>query len=223
MSKKLVIFDCDGVLVDTEFVANKVFSQFIARFGYSISTEDCIRKFTGVNEHTCRQMIKEESGIDIPVDFWNHAQPMLLEAYETELNPLLEPVLEVLDNLQIPRCVASNASRNHVIHCLEFTKQIKYFSDKSIFTSQQVPRAKPAPDLFLFAAKEMGVHPNDCIVVEDSSTGARAAIAAGMEVLMFLGGSHAHFDWYRSGVAIHDKPMMLTCHDLSTAIQEAIS
>lgn len=222
MSENLIIFDCDGVLVDSEFVSSRVFSEALSDYGYPISAEECIRRFTGVNEHTCRQVIMKESGINIPADYWALRQPVLLKAYETELAPLLQPVLEILDFLKIPRCVASNSSRNHVVHCLEFTKQLEYFTDRSIFTSQQVPKAKPAPDLFLFAAREMGVRPENCIVVEDSSTGADAAIAAGMQVLMFLGGSHARFNWYRRQVAIYDKPMLSTYHELLHAIQQAL-
>ncbi len=222
MSKNLIIFDCDGVLVDSEFVSNKIFSQAVSAYGYSISTEESIKKFTGLNEQDCRNVIMEESGVEIPADYWTLLAPVLMKAYEIELNPLLEPVLKVLDELKISRCVASNSSRNHVLHCLEFTKQLKYFTEKSIFTSQQVPRAKPAPDLFLFAAKEMGYQPKDCIVIEDSTTGANAAIAAGMQVLMYVGGSHAHFEWYRSKIAVHEKPMLSTSLELSHAIEQAI-
>ena len=191
-------------------------------YGYPISIEECIKRFTGINEHTCRQLIIEESGINIPVDYWDLQQPFLMKAYERELTPLLQPVIELLDLLNIPKCVASNSPRNHVVKCLEFTNQIEYFSDQSIFTSQQVIKAKPAPDLFLLAAKEMGMHPENCIVIEDSSTGANAAIAAGMQVLMYLGGSHANFNWYRNQIATHGKPMLSTCGELSHAIQQAI-
>lgn len=222
MSENLVIFDCDGVLVDSEFISNRVFSEAISAYGYPISTEESIRRFAGTNEHDCRQVIMKESGIDIPADYWALQHPNLMKAYETELTPLLQPVLEHLDLLKIPRCVASNSSRNYVVRSLEITKQIAYFTDRSIFTSQQVKKAKPAPDLFLFAASEMGVRPENCIVVEDSSTGAEAAIAAGMQVLMFLGGSHARFNWYRDKVAKHDKPMPSTCHELLSAIRQAI-
>ncbi len=222
MLEKLVIFDCDGVLVDSEFLSCRFFAEVLAIYGYQISVEECIRRFTGVNEHHCRQIIMEESGVDIPADFWVLQQPSLLKAYETELSPLLEPTLEILDHLEIPRCVASNSSRCNVIHCLQFTKQLKYFTDRSIFTSQQVPKAKPAPDLFLFAAQEMGVKPENCIVVEDSSAGAHAAIAAGMQVLMFVGGSHAGFNWYRDQVAVHGKPLLPTCYELSCALQQCI-
>lgn len=222
MSENLVIFDCDGVLVDSEFISSKIFAEALTGYGYPISVEECIRRYTGVNEHLCREQIMQESGIKLPADYWALQQPNLQKAYERELTPLMQPVLEILDLLKIPLCVASNSSRNHVVHCLEFTKQLGYFNDSTIFTSQQVQKAKPAPDLFLFAAKQMGVKPENCIVVEDSSTGAHAAIAAGMQVLMFLGGSHARFHWYRNQVAKHDKPMLSTCHELSQAIQQAM-
>ncbi len=222
MSKTLIIFDCDGVLVDSEFVSSRVFSEAVSEYGFSISTEECIRRFTGLCEKACRQVILEESGIEIPNNYWSLLQPDLKKAYETELTALLDPVLEFLDNLGIPRCVASNSSRTHVVECLEHTKQLRFFNESTIFTSQQVPRAKPAPDLFLFAAKEMGFKPEDCIVVEDSSTGANAAIAAGMQVLMYVGGSHAHFEWYRSKISVHGKPLMGNCQELSHAIKQVL-
>ncbi|MBA3603695.1 MAG: HAD family hydrolase [Parachlamydiaceae bacterium] len=223
MAKTLIIFDCDGVLVDSEFVYSRVFSEVITKYGFSISTENFIKRFTGFCAQKCREVIMLESGIDIPIDYCLVHETKLKKAYETELTPLLQPLLESLENLDIQRCVASNSPRSHVINCLEHTKQLKYFSDCSIFTSQQVPRAKPAPDLFLFAAKEMGFSPENCIVVEDSLTGANAAIAAGMRVLMFVGGSHAHFEWYRSKVSLLGKPILSNCYELSQAITQTIS
>jgi len=222
MSDKLVIFDCDGVLVDSEFIANRIFSEALSGYGYPLSIEDCIKRFTGINEHICRQMIIDESGIDIPADYWELEQSNLVKAYEAELTALLQPVMELLDILKIPRCIASNGSRNHVVKCLELTNQREYFTDKSIFTAQQVAQPKPAPDLFLFAAREMGVKPENCLVIEDSSAGARAATAAGMKAFMFLGGRHARFDWYRDLIAIHNKPMLSTPYELAQAIQQAI-
>lgn len=223
MSKNLVIFDCDGVLVDSEFLASKVFSEVLTGYGYEISLEDCIRKFTGLDEHACRQVVLVESGISLPSDYWALHEPGLLKVFETELTHLVEPVLKLLDILKIPRCIASNNVRSNIIHSLELTNQMKYFSEKSIFTSQQVAKPKPAPDLFLFAANEMRVRPENCIVVEDSSAGARAAIAAGMQVLMFVGGSHARFEWYKERVSVHNKPMLSTPHELEDAIQNLLN
>lgn len=222
MSENLIIFDCDGVLVDSEFVSNQFFSKTLSQYGFEISVEECIKRFTGVDEETCRQMIIDESGINIPVDYWTLQHSNLKKVYEAHLTALMEPVLAILDSLKISKCVASNSSRDHVVHCLEFTKQFEYFSEHSIFTSSQVLKPKPAPDLFLFAARKMGVEPENCIVIEDSSTGAAAAIAAGMQVLMFLGGSHAHFEWYRTKIAMHDKPILSNCHELSYAIKQLL-
>ncbi len=223
MSEKLVIFDCDGVLVDSEFLANKVFVEAMSRYGYSISLEDSIRKFTGINEHTCREMILQEAGIDLPVDYWSSQLPVLQKAYQTALIPLLQPVLETLDQNKISRCVASNSARSHVVHCLEHTKQLKFFNKGAIFSAQQVAKPKPAPDLFLLAAKEMRVDPKNCLVIEDSLAGAQAAISAGMQVLMFLGGSHAQYSFYRNNVATLNRPMLTTCDELSEAIQNFIN
>lgn len=221
--KQLVIFDCDGVLVDSEFLANKVFAASLSQYGYSIPLEESIRRFTGVDEHACRKILMEESNLDIPVDYWEKSKPALFQAFETELTPLLKPFLETLDKHHIPRCLASNSTRDHVSRCLSLTDQSKFFNEKAIFTAQQVSRPKPSPELFLFAAKEMGVKPENCIVVEDSSAGATAAIAAGMQVMMFLGGSHARFDWYRDKIAIHNAPMLSSCEELSHAVLSALS
>lgn len=222
MKEKLVIFDCDGVLVDTEYLASQVFIEAVSEYGYVISLEECIRKFTGVNEHVCREMIEEETGLIIPQDYWAKAQGRLLKAYETELNPLMQTVLSMLQTFNIPRCVASNSSRKHVLRSLEFTNQLQYFADDSIFNSHQVAKPKPAPDLFLFAASQMGVNPENCIVVEDSVIGAEAAIKAGMEVFLFLGGTHASFESYQSKVAAYNKPMFSTPDALGSAITSSL-
>lgn len=221
MQENLVIFDCDGVLVDSEFIASKVFSEALSSYGYHITTEECIKRFTGIDDQTCREIIMKESGIFIPDDYWEQQYSRLKKAYETELTPLLQPILNILNTFKISRCIASNASRDHVLNCLEITDQLGYFSENFIFTSSQVTRPKPSPDLFLFAAKEMGVKPEKCIVIEDSSIGAEAAIDAGMDVLLFAGASHAKFDWYQNQIAKHQKPVVTTCHELLYEIQQA--
>ncbi len=135
----------------------------------------------------------------------------------------MKPGLEILDTLNFPRCVASNSNRTHVINCLKISEQLKYFSEETIFTSAQVKKPKPAPDLFLFAAKEMGFQPEDCIVIEDSKTGAEAAIAAGMDVIIYLAGTHTRYDWYKDNIAIYNKPIVSSCEELSQAINQAIN
>lgn len=223
MSEKLVIFDCDGVLVDSEFVSSRVFSETLTSYGYPISTEESIRRFTGVNEHAARQIILKESAIDIPENYWTLQQPKLFKAFEAELKALIQPLLEALKAMNIVRCVASNSSRDHVIQCLSLTNQLAYFTDSSIFTSQQVSKGKPAPDLFLFAAKEMGFDPENCIVIEDSQAGIEAAIAAGMQVLAFTGGAHACLSSYRDKISAYGIPMVSNCKELLQAIKQLLT
>lgn len=217
--KHLIIFDCDGVLIDSEHLASKVFSKALLNYGYQLSIEDSIKRFTGVHEHACREIIMKETQVDIPEDYWSRELNNLLKTFEMELTPLLNPLLEMLDQLKIPRCVASNSSNRHVTECLALTQTLKYFNKDAIFTAQQVAKPKPAPDLFLFAAKKMGVEPENCIVIEDSLIGAQAATAAGMKVMMFLGGTHARFDWYRDQFTIPDLPMLSSWEELSHAIK----
>jgi HAD superfamily hydrolase (TIGR01509 family) len=220
--KKLIIFDCDGVLVDSEFISSKFFSEVLLQYGYSISLEECIQRFTGIDEHACRKIIAEELGLNIPEDYWALNQLNLFNKFENELCPLLTSLLETLDKLSVTRCIASNSSKQYVQRCLALTNQSKFFNENAIFTSNQVLRPKPAPDLLWFAAKEMVVKPQDCIVIEDSVAGACAAIAAGMQVMMFLGGRHTGFKWYQDKLAIYDVPMFFSCEDLTRSIKCAL-
>lgn len=220
MAEKLIIFDCDGVLVDSEYISSKIFAETLAAYGYPISVEDSIRRFTGVNAHAARQVIMQESTADIPEDYWAMQQQNLFDAFTKELMPLIQPVLERLKELKSRCCVASNSPRKYIHHCLGLTNQTTYFGDKSIFTAEQVSHAKPAPDLFLYAAKEMGFAPQDCLVIEDSPAGIRAALAAGMSVLGYLGGSHARYDWYHEKINPFGVPVARNCQELSHGIAQ---
>lgn len=223
MTKKLIIFDCDGVLIDSEFISSKIFSETLSSFGYSISTEESIRRFTGVSVKDAREIIHQESAINIPENYWGLQEQTLTDAFEKELAPLIQPVLEFLQKFKINRCVASNSTKKHISHCFGLTNLSSYFSHSSIFTAEQVARAKPAPDLFLHAAKEMGFMPENCLVIEDSLVGIKAAKAAGMQVLPFLGGTHARYDWYRSKIDSDEIPVAKDCKELEQAIAQFIS
>lgn len=206
MVHKLIIFDCDGVLVDSEIIAHRVVAQALNRLGCSITLEESIRAFTGLSRQGSQQLFSEKYGVDISDAFWDQEQQRVLEAFEVELTALNKDVLEKLAREKIATCVASGSQRSRVVKALNITGQLEYFTEKTIFTSQQVKRGKPAPDLFLFAAERMGVTPQDCIVVEDSSAGIEAAIAAGMDVIGFLGGSHAQFSWYQEKIKSYKIP-----------------
>ena len=219
---KLVIFDCDGVLVDSEIISNRVDAEALTSFGYPITTEESIRRFTGLNAKTVRQIILNESGIDIPLDYLTLQQPIVMKSFETELVPLIKPVLETIEEMEVSRCVASSSSKDRVIRCLELTGQFMFFTHQSVFTSQQVSKGKPAPDLFLFAASQMGFSQKDCIVIEDSFAGIEAAVSAHMQVIGFLGGSHAYFDWYQAKINSYDIPIAKSCDELLSILKNIL-
>lgn len=204
---KLIIFDCDGVLVDSEILAHQGDIETLSLMGYPITIEESIKRFTGISEDGFRKVILDETGINIPNDFFEIKRKALLRSFELFLKPLIKVVLLELNEKKIKKCVASSSPRERVIKALYLTDQLKFFSDSSIFVSQQVSRGKPEPDLFLFAADQMKCLPNNCIVVEDSVPGIKAALAAKMNVVGFLGGSHAQYDWYRQAIRAYNIPI----------------
>lgn len=218
MSKKLVIFDCDGVLVDSEVIAHRVLAEGLSRLGCSLTIEESIRTFTGMNRQTSHQLFLEKYGIEISDSFWDQEQERLLKVFENELIDLNKQVLQRLVQQKTRMCVASSSQRSRVIQALKITNQLDYFSEKTIFTSQQVKNGKPAPDLFLFAAEQMQVPPQDCVVIEDSFAGVEAALAANMAVIGFLGGSHAQFPWYQTKIKSYQIPLACNSTELASLL-----
>lgn len=211
---KLVIFDCDGVLVDSEVIGNRIHAEALTSYGYPITSEESSRRFTGLSENDVCQMLLDEANIRLPLDYWALQKPNIMKTYQTELNPLMQSVLKHIYDKGVQRCVASNSGNEYVKQALIFTEQFDYFNESTIFTFQQVQKGKPAPDLYLFAARQMGFHPKDCIVIEDSSVGITAALAAGMPVIGFLGGKHAQYSWYRENIQAHQIPIAHNCQEL---------
>ncbi|CCB87385.1 putative uncharacterized protein [Parachlamydia acanthamoebae UV-7] len=211
---KLVIFDCDGVLVDSEMIANRIDAEALTAIGYPITAEESIKQFVGMSTKSVCEKILNESGCQISPHFFSEQQTAVLEAFKIELCSLIEPVLEFLTAQSIMRCVASSSSKERIFRSLEITDQIRFFETKAIFSSQQVSRGKPAPDLFLLAANQMGCAPAECLVIEDSSAGIQAALTAGMDVVGFMGGSHAGYDWYQQKVIPYDIPMVYHQNEL---------
>lgn len=212
--EKLFIFDCDGVLVDSEGIGNHIYAQALTNHGYPLTAEECIRRFTGMNDAMAHEIIFNETGIKLPENLSEDIQQVTLKAFEGQLQPLIFEVLQTVAKQSFARCVASSSPRNRVIHSLELTDQMQFFTQESIFTSQQVQTGKPAPDLFLFAADQMGYDPTNCIVIEDSAAGIEAALAANMHVIGFLGGSHAQTDWYRNRISTFNIPFAYSSMEL---------
>ena len=209
MTKKLIIFDCDGVLVDSELIAHQVMLDALKPLGCTLTIEESIREFTGVNQQKSQQILAEKYGLNLPENFWEVLQRLVIEAFEKELVALNQAVLTRLSQKNVSFCVASSSQRQRVLQSLTITNQLSFFDPKSIFTSQQVKHGKPAPDLFLLAASKMGYAPQECVVIEDSVAGIQAALVAKMDVIGFLGGSHAHFSWYQEQLQTYDIPFGL--------------
>jgi len=184
----LVIFDCDGVLVDSEPIANRVFAERLAAHGFAMSPDEVMRTFVGRSRDTCIAMVGEMRGSPLPPGFAAQWDAALHEAIAAEVKPV-EGVADVIRALKIPYCVASNGEPPHMRLALA-TAGLMPLVEGRLFSASQVARPKPAPDLFLHAARSMGVEPSRCVVIEDTVPGVTAGVAAGMRVLAYAGGAH---------------------------------
>ncbi len=188
MNCELVIFDCDGVLVDSEPLANRVLAERLETIGVSLPLAEVMRRFVGRTRAGCLDLAAELSGRELPRGFAADWDAALFAAFERELQAI-EGVAEVLRGLALPFCVASNSSPERMRVSLRAPGLLPFFEGR-MFSATQVPNPKPAPDLFLHAAKTLGFAPSHCAVIEDTPTGARAGVAAGMTVFGYAGGAH---------------------------------
>ncbi|MET8248836.1 HAD family hydrolase [Streptomyces sp. NPDC005202] len=187
MRYDLVIFDNDGVLVDSEPISNRLLAAYLTELGHPTSYEDSIRDYMGSAMHRIHDLILERTGKRLPDDFDDVFHTRVFAAFQQELKPVAG-VVDVLEKLAAdgtPYCVASSGSHERIRVGHRTTGLDRWFDETRIFSSQDVGRGKPAPDLFLYAAERMGVAPERCVVVEDSPLGVQAAVAAGMDVYGF--------------------------------------
>jgi HAD superfamily hydrolase (TIGR01509 family) len=182
----LVIFDCDGVLVDSERIAVRVDAVVLARLGWELSEAEIIERFMGRSEAYMVGEIEAALGRPLPVDWDAEFVPLYREALEAELEPV-DGVVEALDAIATPTCVASSSTHERLRFTLGLTGLLERF-DGRIFSAADVANGKPAPDLFLHAAATLDADPSRCAVVEDSRYGVEAARAAGMRAFGFAGG-----------------------------------
>ncbi len=188
MDIDLVIFDCDGVLIDSEIISARMLVASLAGFGVSIDLPYVARHFLGRSYPTVMAQIRREFGLDLPDDFEDGYRAQLLAAFERDL-AIMPGVREVIDRMGRRYCVATSSSPKRVDQSLRLVG-LQDLLGPHLFTSTLVARGKPAPDLFLHAAQAMGVDPARCLVIEDSLMGVKAGLAAGMVVWRFTGGSH---------------------------------
>ncbi|MFJ9345419.1 HAD family hydrolase [Streptomyces sp. NPDC101237] len=187
MRYDLVIFDNDGVLVDSEPISNRLLAAYLTELGHPTSYEDSIRDYMGSAMHRVHDLVEARTGQRLPDDFDDVFHARVFAAFERELKPVAG-VAEVLERLTadgVPYCVASSGSHERIRVGHRATGLDRWFDASRVFSSQDVGRGKPAPDLFLYAAERMGVAPGRCAVVEDSPLGVQAAVAAGMDVYGF--------------------------------------
>jgi HAD superfamily hydrolase (TIGR01509 family) len=183
---ELIIFDSDGVLVDSEIIALTVLARAASQEGAAIGVEEAIRFFRGLKMADCVREIERRLGRGIRETFIADVRRATVLAFDAELKPV-EGIHAALAEITVPVCVASNGPMSKLTHTLGLTKLLGRFEGR-IFSAYEVGSWKPDPGLFLHAAQTMGAHPSRCIVVEDSVSGIHAAKAAGMRVLGFTGG-----------------------------------
>jgi HAD superfamily hydrolase (TIGR01509 family) len=200
----LVIFDCDGVLVDSEVISCRAHAETLTRHGYPITADQVLARFLGVSDREARMTIEAELGRSLPDDFEAQMKQAALQRYADDLQSIPH-IADAIAAIPLPKCVASSGTPEKIRHGLECAGLYEQLAPH-IFSATQVKRGKPAPDLFLFAATQMRAAPERCVVIEDSVPGVTGAIAAGMTVLGFHGGSHCqpgHADKLRdAGAAV---------------------
>src|SRR5262249_28394414 len=182
----LVIFDCDGVLVDTERIAVRIDVVVLARLGWALTEAEVIHRFMGRTDEEMTREIEAHPGRRRPRDWEEPFRHLYRDAFAAELAPV-PGIVEALDAIALPTCVASSGAHEKIRFTLGLTGLYERFAGR-IFSASEVARGKPAPDLFLHAALRMGVPPARCAVVEDSRYGVEAARAAGMHAFGYAGG-----------------------------------
>jgi HAD superfamily hydrolase (TIGR01509 family) len=199
---KLVIWDCDGVLVDSEMIVNKIFVEQLRNYKVDLTIIECLQKFTGKNTRAIYDELSTIRG----KAFSELETQGIQNAIEDQLAKTVTPIsgvdrlLKTLGKMKIKVCVASSGQLPRIKKVLTKTGLIEAFTENSIFSSSMVNFGKPAPDLFLLAAKAMGIEPHSCLVVEDSPAGIQAAKSAEMKVVGFLGAEHTQFPWYYENI-----------------------
>ena len=210
---ELVIFDCDGVLVDSERLAVRTEAEILASLGWPLTEAEIVERFVGRSAAHMQLEIERQLGRSI--DWDAEFEPRYREVFERELVPV-PGIVEALGEITTPVCVASSGSHDKMRFTLGKTGLFDRF-DGQIFSVDQVEHGKPAPDVFLFAAAEMGVPPDRCAVVEDSVSGVRGALAAEMSAFAFAGGVTSGGALSIGGAVVFDDmvelPALLRAHE----------
>jgi HAD superfamily hydrolase (TIGR01509 family) len=220
-SRGLIIFDCDGVLVDSEIIAHQLLAQMMTDLGRPMTTAEAVQKFAGRSLADTLPLIEASLGRSIPDQLSQRYSRLLLERFRRDLKPVAG-VKATITTLHYPRCVASSSSLERISLSLEVTGLAPLFG-ANIFSATQVAHGKPAPDLYLFAARTMAAAPEDCVVIEDSAPGVGAGRAAGMKVIGFTGAAHASSDAAKRLAAAGACPVISSMADLPATVERLMS
>ena len=196
----LTIFDCDGVLVDSEPASNRVMVEMLAGAGFAISLEDCMARFVGKSMATVQAEVEAETGLTLPLGWPEKTRARTIETLQRERVGAIPGIHEVVAahrSADRPYCVASSGRVEKMQATLGSAGLLEAFSEV-LFSASLVERGKPAPDLFLHAAETMGHPPEACVVVEDSLPGVQAAVAAGMRVCAYAAAPYVDAEAYRA-------------------------
>jgi len=179
-SYDLVIFDCDGVLVNTEPLANQVYVEILEEHGHRVNSDEYMREFSGASITQRLQVTSQKLNWTPPSNFASTFQERLAELSRQVLEPV-DGIHELVESITVPMCIASNGTRSEIQLRLKLANLTEFFGD-AIFSGLEVPKPKPAPDVFLTAAQSFNIPPSRCIVIEDSIPGVTAGVRAGMTV-----------------------------------------
>lgn len=220
-SPELVIFDCDGVLIDSEILYCRIDAEEFTRAGYPITAAEFARKFVGISFENTLKMVAEETGRPLPDDVAERVNARCAETIPAELRAVTG-IADLLDRIDLPVCVASNTATERLRWNLDIAGLLPRL-DPHVFSAKMVKRGKPAPDLFWHAAKQFDVAPERCLVIEDSTVGVGAARAAGMPALGFVGGQHCWPELAGQLRSAGAFDVASTCGDIDAVLAKAAS
>ena len=185
-----IIFDFDGVIADSEALANRVIAERVTALGVPTSLDDALHRYQGRRWAEAMALIEQDIGRPLPPDFSEDLLALLRASFRTELREVPGTTAFIRRFASMRRCIASSSALNRLHHGLELLKLTEHF-DGAVYSAEMVARGKPHPDIFLHAAEAIGVAPEHCLVIEDSATGVEAAVAAGMTVIGLCAGAHS--------------------------------
>jgi beta-phosphoglucomutase-like phosphatase (HAD superfamily) len=201
-----MIFDFDGVIADSEALANAVLAEFVTRLGFPTTLDDALARYMGFTNSDMIAAIERDLGRRLPGRFSDELEVAILERFRLELCEVQGATEFIKRTAHIPRCIASSSALEQIQLCLDLLGLTSEFGTGNVLSTTMVKRGKPYPDLFLLAAERMGVATEECLVFEDSIAGVRGAVAAGMTVIGLCAGSHVrsgHADLLRAAGAAY--------------------